>query len=67
MLIRKRAKSKTSSVPAKPKIVGGGEIGSSYVPGSEKGGSWLLPDSARNPLERIEDADGRVLWRPRRN
>jgi len=42
------------------------DIGSGWVPGVSDG-SWLLPDWTREPLEKVEDAEGRVLWRPRRD
>jgi len=45
----------------KPKVVGGGEIRSSYFPGVSDG-SWLLPDWVRDPVE--QDTDG--VWRPKR-
>ena len=64
MLIRKRAKSKTSSVPAKPKPDYDPRLGSGWHPSQD--GRWMAPNSARDPLERIEDGDGRVLWRPKR-
>ena len=66
MLIRKKkTKKKQPEKTPKPKPTYDPNIGSGYVPGISDG-SWLLPDSARSPIERTEDADSRVLWRPRR-
>ena len=67
MLIRKKKtkKNQREKTP-KPKPTYDPNLGSGYVPGVTDG-SWLWPDSARNPLEKIETGEGKVLWRPRRD
>lgn len=48
----------------KPKIVGGGEIGSGWTPGQD-GGSHLWPDWVHDPIEDVS-TDGIPYWVPRR-
>jgi hypothetical protein len=62
MLIRKK-KTKKNQTPRTDQMVYDPNLGSGWVPGVSDG-SWLLPDSARQPLEDIV-TDGFHHWVPR--